>query len=224
MIIANTIKKTYTVGDITVQALRGVSCTIEKGEFTSIVGPSGSGKTTFLNLIGCLDLPDEGSIKVEGTDVSHYSQKALSVLRRDKIGFIFQSYNLIPVLTAYENVAFSLTLQKRPEKEVRAKTYEILEKVGLKGMEHRIPSKLSGGQRQRVAIARALVKSPAMVLADEPTANLDSETGVAIIKLMRALNQELNTTFVILTHDPQMMEHTRRIIHLRDGQIESESS
>ncbi len=207
-----------------IQALRGVSCSIAEGEFMSIVGPSGSGKSTFLNLIGCLDIPDEGSVEINGVDISRYSKSELADLRRDSIGFIFQSYNLIPVLTAFENISFPLILQKIESNKIRKRTNEIIARVGLSGMEHRIPSKLSGGQRQRVAIARALIKSPEIVLADEPTANLDSDTGVSIIKLMRSLNEELNTTFVILTHDPQMMEHTRRIIHLKDGRIESETS
>lgn len=214
------VSKTYIQGKVEVPALRDVDLTIEAGEFTAIAGPSGSGKTTLLNLIGCLDTPSEGTIRLEGRDLSTLSRDELADIRRAKIGFIFQSYNLIPVLTAKENVAFSLLLLGR--KDLEPKVTEILAEVGLRGLEHRRPSELSGGQQQRVAIARALVKEPAIVLADEPTANLDSETGRSVLKLMRELNAKRGITFVFSTHDPMVMEFSRRLITLRDGRIVSD--
>jgi len=217
------VKKIYQQGKIKVPALRGVDMTVEEGEFTTIFGPSGSGKTTLLNMIGCLDTPTEGDIHLNGNKVSDLSKKELAMTRRHNIGFIFQSYNLIPVLTAYENVEFAIRLIGHlPEKEMREKVLNMLAEVGLKGFENRRPSELSGGEKQRVAIARALVKEPKIILADEPTANLDSKTAQDVIKNMIKMNEELGTTFIFSTHDPQIMEYARRFINLKDGMISSD--
>lgn len=214
------VKKDYFQGNVRVPALRGITLTIEQGEFTSLAGPSGSGKTTLLNLIGCLDKPTSGDIRLEGRSLSQLSKVQLADIRKEKIGFIFQSYNLIPVLTAYENVEFSLALLGGlSPQETRKRVIDMLDAVGLEGLYDRKPQDLSGGQQQRVAIARALVKEPKIVLADEPTANLDSETGEAIIKLMRQMNQEKNVTFIFSTHDPMVMDYATRLIVIRDGQI-----
>lgn len=212
--------KTYFQGKVEVNALQGVDLTFDAGEFAAIAGPSGSGKTTLLNLIGCLDTPTSGTIRLKGRELSKLTRNELADIRREEIGFIFQSYNLIPVLTAKENVEFSLALLGRKSRE--EKVMEILAEVGLEGMEHRKPSELSGGQQQRVAIARALVKEPAIVLADEPTANLDSETGRAVLELMREMNRRRGTTFLFSTHDTMVMEFSRRLIRLQDGRIASD--
>ncbi|TFG62093.1 MAG: ABC transporter ATP-binding protein [Spirochaetales bacterium] len=222
MIEVKDVRKDYKAGETTVHALRGVSINIDQGAFISIAGPSGSGKTTLLNLIGCIDDPDGGSITINGIPVTEKKAKDLALFRRKSLGFIFQSFNLIPVLTAYENVAFTLSLLGIPEKETREKTMAFLKEVGLEGMEDRIPAKLSGGQQQRVAIARALVKGPSIVLADEPTANLDSATGEAILKLMEDMNRKHDTTFVFSTHDPMVMDFARRLVLLHDGLITSD--
>ena len=216
------LKKDYHVGDTIVHALRGVSMEIEKGEFTAIAGPSGSGKSTLLNLIGCLDTPTSGKVFINGVDVSRYSKKELANIRRENIGFVFQSFNLIPILTAFENVAFPLSLLRRSADEIEREVNQILADVGLSGMEQRYPRELSGGQQQRVAIARALVKEPSIILADEPTANLDSTTGAEILDLMKELNEQKSATFIFSTHDPMVMDRARRVIHLRDGQIYSD--
>ncbi len=217
------VKKIYQQGKIEVPALRGVDLTVEEGEFTTVFGPSGSGKTTLLNMIGCLDTPTEGEIYLNGNRISKLSKKELAMIRRYNIGFIFQSYNLIPVLTAYENVEFALRLVgKLSEKEMRERVMNILEEVGLKGKENRKPGELSGGEMQRVAIARALIKNPKIILADEPTANLDSETAQDVIKNMVKMNKESGTTFIFSTHDPQIMEYARRFISLKDGTISSD--
>lgn len=214
------VKKIYQQGKIKVPALRGVDMVVEEGEFTTIFGPSGSGKTTLLNMIGCLDTPTEGDIHLNGNKISDLSRKELAMTRRFNIGFIFQSYNLIPVLTAYENVEFAIRLiGKLAEKEMRQKVLNMLAEVGLKGLENRRPNELSGGEKQRVAIARALVKEPKIILADEPTANLDSETAQDVIQTMVKMNRELGTTFIFSTHDPQIMEYARRLINLKDGMI-----
>ena len=214
------VKKIYKQGKIEVPALRGVDMTVEEGEFTTIFGPSGSGKTTLLNMIGCLDTPTEGDIHLNGNKISDLSKKELAMTRRLNIGFIFQGYNLIPVLTAYENVEFAIRLIGHlSEKEMREKVLKMLEEVGLKGKENRRPGELSGGEKQRVAIARALIKQPKIILADEPTANLDSETAQDVIKNMVKMNKELGTTFIFSTHDPQIMEYARRFINLKDGMI-----
>lgn len=219
----NRVKKSYQQGKIEVPALRGVDLTIEQGEFTTIFGPSGSGKTTLLNMLGCLDTPTEGEICLNGRKISGLSKKDLAMTRRYNIGFIFQNYNLIPVLTAYENVEFALRLiEDSSEKQIKEKVLKMLEEVGLKGLETRRPTELSGGEQQRVAIARALVKEPKIVLADEPTANLDSKTGIEVIKIMVKMNQESGTTFIFSTHDPQIMKYAKRLINLKDGMISTD--
>ena len=214
------VKKIYQQGKIEVPALRGIDLVVEQGEFTTIFGPSGSGKTTLLNMIGCLDIPSEGEVKLNGDEVSKLSQTELAMVRRYNIGFVFQAYNLIPVLTAYENVEFAIRLiNHSKEAQIKDKVLKMLEEVGLKGLENRRPNELSGGEKQRVAIARALVKEPKIVLADEPTANLDSETGAEVIKIMVKMNQELGTTFIFSTHDPQIMKYAKRLLNLKDGMI-----
>jgi putative ABC transport system ATP-binding protein len=217
------VKKIYKQGKIEVPALRGIDLTVEEGEFTTIFGPSGSGKTTLLNMIGCLDTPTEGDIQLNGSKISNLSKKELAMTRRYNIGFIFQSYNLIPVLTAFENVEFAIRLiGNLSEKEMQEKVLNMLKEVGLEGKENRRPGELSGGEKQRVAIARALVKKPKIILADEPTANLDSETAQDVINIMIKMNEELGTTFIFSTHDPQVMEKAKRFINLKDGMISSD--
>jgi len=217
------VKKIYQQGKIKVPALRGVDMNVEAGEFTTIFGPSGSGKTTLLNMIGCLDTPTEGVIRLNDKKVSDLSRKALAMTRRYNIGFVFQSYNLIPVLTAYENVEFAIRLIDHASVlQIKEKVLKMLDEVGLKGLENRRPNELSGGEKQRVAIARALVKEPKLVLADEPTANLDSKNAADIIDIMREMNKELNTTFIFSTHDPMVMKYARRLINLKDGMISAD--
>jgi putative ABC transport system ATP-binding protein len=212
--------KDYQAGAQLVHALRGVDLMIQPGEFTSIAGPSGSGKTTLLNLIGCLDAPTSGKVMVAGEDIASKSADQRAVLRRQSIGFIFQTFNLVPVLSAFENVEFPLTLLPGLSREERAGRVEhLLELVGLADMMRRRPAELSGGQQQRVAIARALVKKPMLVLADEPTANLDSSTGENVLDLMKQINAQENATFIFSTHDQLVMDYARRLIILRDGQI-----
>jgi len=222
MIRVEKVTKDYTVGQTVVHALRGVSLEIEKGEFISIAGPSGSGKTTLLNLIGCLDKATSGEIYIAEEAVSSKDRKELALLRRKRLGFVFQSFNLIPVLNAYENVSFALSLLGINGSELRERTYGILGEVGLGGMEARLPGELSGGQQQRVAVARALIKEPDVVLADEPTANLDSDTGRDILDLMAALNEKHGTTFVFSTHDRMVMDFAQRLVRLHDGEITSD--
>jgi len=219
----NKVKKIYRQGKIEVPALRGVDLEVEEGEFTTIFGPSGSGKTTLLNMIGCLDTPTEGEVSLSGKKVSDLSKKALAMVRRFNIGFVFQAYNLIPVLTAYENVEFAIRLTDHSsESQMKEKVLKILEEVGLKGLESRRPNELSGGEKQRVAIARALVKEPKLILADEPTANLDSENAAGVVNIMRKMNEELNTTFIFSTHDPMVMKFANRYINLKDGMISAD--
>jgi putative ABC transport system ATP-binding protein len=213
------VTRDYQQGQITVQALRGVDLDIEPGEFTALMGPSGSGKTTLLNLIGALDAPTAGTVSVDGHDIGSMSAGALSDLRLARLGFVFQAYNLIPVLSAYENSEFVLLLQGMSPADRKKRVMETLAAVGLQGMENRRPSELSGGQQQRVAVARAIAGRPALVLADEPTANLDSKTGHELIKLMRSLNQEHGITFVFATHDPKVLDAATRVVHLVDGNI-----
>lgn len=214
--------KDYNVGETVVHALRGVTTEVEKGEFTAVAGPSGSGKSTLLNLIGCLDRPTSGKVFIKDVDVSSYSKKELANIRRETIGFVFQTFNLIPILTAFENVAFPLSLLRESADDTEKKVNHILGDVGLGRMEHRYPRELSGGQQQRVAIARALVKEPGIILADEPTANLDSGTGAEILDLMRELNESKQATFIFSTHDPMVIERATRVINLHDGQISSD--
>lgn len=203
-----------------VKAVDRVSIEIERGEFTAIVGPSGSGKTTLLHLIGGLDNPTSGSAMLSGTNIAEMSGAALSDFRRDHIGFIFQSYNLIPVLSAEENIEYIMLLQGVEASERKRRVTEMLAQVGLEGLGDRRPNKLSGGQQQRVAIARAMVSHPEIILADEPTANLDSKTGIALLDLMKELNEQHNMTFVFSTHDEKIMKRASRLIHMMDGEIE----
>jgi putative ABC transport system ATP-binding protein len=214
--------KDYGLNGTTVHALRGVDLSFESGEFSAIAGPSGSGKSTFLHLAGCLDTLTAGIFRINGRDTSKMSKKELALLRRNSIGFIFQAYNLIPVLSCLENVAFPLTLLGIGRREADARARRALADAGLSGMENRRPKEMSGGQQQRVAIARALVKRPALILADEPTANLDSQTGRGILQTMLELNGSAGLTFIFSTHDGMVMDFARRLIRIRDGQIESD--
>ncbi len=222
IITVENVSRLYLQGKVEVAALRSLSLQVSSGEFTAICGPSGSGKTTLLNLIGALDHPTSGRVIIEGQDLTSLNRQELSVLRRDRIGFVFQSYNLIPVLTAYENAELVLSVQGVSLSERKEKVMTLLKAVGLEGLEDRRPSELSGGQQQRVAIARALASDPAVILADEPTANVDSETAVLLLDLMQELNQSHQATFVFSTHDPRVMERARRLVHMVDGQIESD--
>jgi putative ABC transport system ATP-binding protein len=219
---AENVVKDYGLNGQTVHALRGISLNFEESEFAAIAGPSGSGKSTFLHLAGCLDTLSGGTMKINGADTAGLSKKALALLRREHIGFIFQAYNLIPVLSVEENIAFPLVLLGLDKKEIQERLAAVLEPLGLRGMEKRRPKEMSGGQQQRVAIARALIKKPALILADEPTANLDSQTGREILEVMLKLNQRGGTTFIFSTHDKMVMDYARRIIMIRDGQIESD--
>jgi len=214
------VKKDYGQGNVIVHALRGVDLEIKKGDFAAVAGPSGSGKTTLLNMISGLDHPTSGKVLVDKQDVTTMSRAQASRMRLNSIGFVFQAYNLIPVLTAYENAEYVLMLQGVPANERKEKVMALLKEVGLSGMEKRFPRELSGGQQQRVAIARAIVAEPALVLADEPTANVDSKTAAALLDLMARLNQEHQATFLFSTHDRNVMERSRRLIVLRDGMID----
>jgi len=214
------VKKHYMLGETRVDALRGVSLSVEAGEFLAIAGPSGSGKSTILNMIGCIDNPSDGRVLIDGTEVEGLSDKELTRYRRSRIGFIFQSFNLIPVLNVYENIEFPLLLRRSLSKKERDLTVmRFVEEVGLSDRLRNKPHELSGGQRQRVAIARALVTHPLIILADEPTANLDSVTGHRIIELMKTINETEKTTLVFSTHDGHIMEHARRIVRLLDGSV-----
>ena len=216
------LEREYRQGDLVVRALRGVDLDIDTGEFTALMGPSGSGKTTLLNLIGALDEPTAGTVTVDGKELSSMSAGARSDMRLARLGFVFQSYNLIPVLSAFENAEFPLLLLGTPPKERKDRVMATLKAVGLEGMEHRRPNELSGGQQQRVAVARAIAGQPALVLADEPTANLDSKTGNELVALMQRLNEEQGVTFVFATHDPKVMAAARRVVRLVDGAIDTE--
>jgi len=214
------VKKDYPLGATTVHALRGVDLSIPEGKIISIIGPSGSGKTTLLNIIGCIDFATEGSVKIHDEEVTTHSDKELTDLRLHTIGFIFQTFNLIPVLSTRENVEFPLLLMKKEnlsKKEIRGRAEKLIEEVGLKDQINQKPFELSGGQRQRVAIARALVTRPTIVLADEPTANLDSETGDMILRLMKELNVIEKTTFVFSTHDPDILKYAHGVVKIKDG-------
>jgi putative ABC transport system ATP-binding protein len=213
------VKKIYHQGQVKVTALDGMTINIEKGGFMALAGPSGSGKTTLLNIIGGLDTADEGAVKVDGNTLREMSQSDLSDLRLHKIGFVFQSYNLIPVLSAIENVEFGMLLQGVPSTERRQRAMSILNDVGLADLYERRPSELSGGQQQRVAVARAIVSNPVIVLADEPTANLDSKAGGALLELMRQMNETKDATFIFSTHDKMVMDYARRLVMIRDGKI-----
>lgn len=219
VIRAENIHKTYRDNGVAVHAVNGVDLTIKSGEFTAIVGPSGSGKSTFLNVISGLDTPTEGKAWLAGQLLSEMSGRELSDFRRDHVGFIFQAYNLIPVLTVTENVEYIMLLQGVDKAERRRRVSDMLEKLGLSGMADRLPSKLSGGQQQRVAIARAMVSRPSLILADEPTANLDSTTGSELLDMMRELNENTGMTFLFSTHDPMIMERAKRMITMTDGKI-----
>ncbi len=211
--------KIYGEGEVAVHALRGVDLRLEQGEFVSMAGPSGSGKSTLLNIIGALDRPTSGRVAVDGVDLSSLSDTELSRLRRERIGFVFQSYNLIPVLTALENAEYVLMLQGVPPAQRHERVRELLRDVGLDGMENRRPSELSGGQQQRVAIARAIASEPALVLADEPTANVDSKTGGALMELLHGLHETKGITFLFSTHERLVMRSAERLLWLRDGEI-----
>lgn len=213
------IRKTYRIGEVETRALDGVSLKFDAGEFAAVVGPSGSGKTTLLQIIGCLDKPDQGTVIIDNRDVTRLDANRRADLRRDVIGFIFQFFALVPVLDAYENVELPLLLSGVGAKERRKRTLEMLDAVGLSDRIHHRPDQLSGGQQQRVAIARALVKRPLMVLADEPTANLDTANGEQAMEIMQRLNEQTGTAFIFATHDPRVMSFARRTIRLVDGRI-----
>jgi putative ABC transport system ATP-binding protein len=217
IIVTEQVKKDYRSDSVVVHAVRGVDLSIERGEFTAIVGPSGSGKTTFLNIISGLDSPSEGKVWLNRQLISSMSGTELSDFRRDHIGFIFQAYNLIPVLNVEENVEYIMMLQGVEKSERHRRVLEILEKMGMEGYHDRFPGQLSGGQQQRVAIARAMVSEPDLILADEPTANLDSETSTGLLDMMRRLNEETGMTFVFSTHDQHVVEKARRVVILEDG-------
>jgi putative ABC transport system ATP-binding protein len=218
------VTKRYQQGAVDVAALRGLTLSVESGEFTAICGPSGSGKTTMLNLIGALDEPTSGQVLLEGRDLGPLSRRELSHLRRDRIGFVFQAYNLMPVLTAYENAEIVLSLQGVEPSVRRQRVLDLLAAVGLEGLENRRPDELSGGQQQRVAIARAIAPNPAVVLADEPTANVDSETAEKLLDIMEGLNRERGATFLFSTHDPRVMERAGRVVRIVDGRVEQDET
>ena len=221
MIIVRTreLTKDFYLGKTVIQALRGVDIEIEEGEFMAIAGPSGSGKTTLLNLIGCIDTPTCGHVDINGSDVTGWSANKLAELRASTIGFIFQTFNLLPVLSAYENVEYPLLKNNVKREERKKKVREALESVGLKKFVRHRPDEMSGGQRQRVAIARALATDPRIILADEPTANLDHQTGLDVLRIMKRINEEKRTTFVFSTHDPKILATANRVVELFDGII-----
>ena len=219
--LSNVSRHYETAGEV-VRALDGVSLAIDEGEFVAIAGPSGSGKSTLLNLVGALDIPNEGSLRIADKELAELNRKQRAELRRDTLGFVFQAYNLIPVLTVMENVEYVQVLQGIDKNKRRARSAEVLKQVGLEGMFERRPNELSGGQQQRVAVARAIASNPALVLADEPTANLDSTTSEALLDTMAELNREHGVTFVFATHDPRVMSRATRLIRLVDGKIESD--
>jgi len=223
IIIENLVKR-YPMGETEFTALKNINLTFDKGEFAGFVGPSGSGKTTILNILGSLDIPTEGKVVVEGKDVSNLSEKASALLRKEHIGFIFQSFNLLPVYTVFENVELSLLLLKKSAAERKKAVTAALEWVGLQDMARKKPPQLSGGESQRVAIARAIVKKPNIVLADEPTANLDAENAHIIMQTMQKLNEELKTTFIFATHDEKVMRYLKRKIHLQDGRVSKDEA
>lgn len=213
------VSKVYRIGKLETRALSEISLQIGEGEFTALVGPSGSGKTTLLQLIGCLDQPDQGTVRIKGQDVTRFTANQRADLRRSTIGFVFQFFALVPVLTAYENVELPLLLSNVPAAERRERVLGLLQAVGLEDRGHHRPDQLSGGQQQRVAIARALAPRPLLVLADEPTANLDTANGQQAMEIMQRLNRDTGTAFVFATHDPRVMAFARRIVHLQDGRV-----
>jgi len=216
--------KIYSIGEVETRALDGVSLNIEEGEFTAVVGPSGSGKTTMLQLMGCLDRPSSGSVKINGQDVTHFNANQRADLRREEIGFIFQFFALVPVLNAYENVELPLLLNGVSSKERRGRVMDMLNAVGLTDRVKHRPDQLSGGEQQRVAIARALAPRPLLVLADEPTANLDTANGKQAMEIMQRLNQETGTAFIFATHDPRVVAFARRVVKMRDGRLVDDGS
>ena len=222
LIQLDNVSKIYPLGSQQVIALADIDLEIGAGEFTVFAGPSGSGKTTLLNLIGCLDQPTSGTIRIDGRETGGQTAREMADFRLHHIGFIFQSYNLVPVLTAAENAEFTLMLQKIPKAARRRRVEELFAALGLSGLENRRPNDLSGGQQQRVAIARAMAAEPRVILADEPTANLDSQTSEDLLRLMRRLNEEQGTTFIFSSHDPQVIDLARRVIRLKDGRLESD--
>ena len=211
--------KTYQIGEVETHALAGISLAIEEGEFTALVGPSGSGKTTMLQLMGCLDKPNSGIVKINGQDVTRFTANQRADLRREKIGFIFQFFALVPVLTAFENVELPLLLNGLDAKERRERARGLLESVGLADRANHRPDQMSGGEQQRVAIARALAPRPLLVLADEPTANLDTANGEQAMEIMKRLNEETGTAFIFATHDPRVVAFARRVVKMRDGKL-----
>ena len=219
VVVFENVSKIYQVGEVSIPALKGISLRIPRGRFSMVLGPSGSGKTTLLNMVGCLDQPTDGKIEVCGERVGEIADDRISEFRARNIGFIFQNFNLIPVLSALENVEYPLTLLGMKSNERRERAMGILESVGLSDHSRHRPNQLSGGQKQRVAIARALVKGPSLVLADEPTANLDSKTGAAIIDLMYRVQEEYGASFIFSTHDPQLISHAQDIFSIRDGEL-----
>jgi putative ABC transport system ATP-binding protein len=223
LIALDNVTKIYPLGHQQVTAVDRLTLAIEAGEFTVLAGPSGSGKTTILNLVGGLDRPSQGSVVIDGRDVGECSARALADFRLRRVGFIFQSYNLIPVLNAAENAEFTLMLQGVPRRVRRERIEELFSDLGISGLENRKPGDLSGGQQQRVAIARAMAAEPTVILADEPTANLDTQTSEELLQLMRRLNREQKTTFVFSSHDPMVIAYARRVVRLRDGRLESDT-
>ena len=222
VITTKNLSRHFQDGENIIKAVDDVSLNIEAGEFTAIIGPSGSGKSTLLNLIGGLDNPTSGAVELSGTDIAKMSGSALSDFRRDHIGFIFQSYNLIPVLSAEENIEYIMLLQGIDTATRKKRVREMLHLVGLEGLGDRRPSHLSGGQQQRVAIARAMASHPDIILADEPTANLDSKTGIALLEVMKSLNEDRGMTFIFSTHDTKIMDRARRLVHVLDGKVDQE--
>ncbi|NJN80243.1 MAG: ABC transporter ATP-binding protein [Anaerolineales bacterium] len=217
------VTRKYKIGEVETQALKGVSITIENGEFTSLVGPSGSGKTTLLQLIGCLDQPTSGTVIIDGKETTNLNRNQRADLRKGTIGFVFQFFALIPTLTAYENVEMPLLLNGKNAAERKQRTMELLEGVDMANRAHHRPDQLSGGQQQRVAVARALATDPKLILADEPTANLDTENGEQVMEIMKKLNKETGTTFAFATHDPRVIKYASRVVTLQDGLIVKDS-
>jgi putative ABC transport system ATP-binding protein len=223
-VATESLHKSFLIGETAVGALRGVDLTIERGELVALMGPSGCGKSTLLNLMGGIDAPSRGKVSVDGVDLAGLSDDALADLRRDRLGYVFQFYNLLPTLTARENVEIPLQFAGRGKREREARSRELLARVGLADRADHRPSELSGGERQRVAIARALANQPALVLLDEPTGDLDSATGAEVLALLRALHREQGVTLVLATHDPKVAEACQRLVRMRDGRVESDEA